>query len=105
MVWKRLVVRINSYILLPTAYVLKPGIHFRWRHAEAQCGSLSSANVDGVTNRATCLRGCQDPSHQLLVDQSEASLTYSPPHVQYGWEMLRLVETIKKHCLVQGVVH
>ncbi len=51
----------------------KPGIRLRQRQAEAQCGSLSSASVDGATNQATCLRGCCDPSHWLLVDQSEAS--------------------------------
>ncbi len=86
-------------------YVLfKQGIHLRQRQAEARCGSLSLASVDGATNRATCLRGCSDPSRQWSVYQSEASPRNSPPHVQYGWNMPPLVEN-KKHSLVQGATH
>ncbi len=63
---------------------LKPGIHFRQRQAEAWRRSLSSASVDGVPSRATCLRGCHDPSHRMSVDQSEASLRNGSPHTQFG---------------------
>ncbi len=57
------------------------------RQAKAQCGSHSLASVDGATKLATCLRGCRNPSHRLLVDQSEASPRNSPCHAQYGWNM------------------
>ncbi len=81
---------------------IKPGIHLRQRQAEVQCSSLSLASVNGTTNRATCLRGCCDLSHWLLVNQSEASLRNSPPHVQYGQNMRRLAET-EKYSVVQRV--
>ncbi len=82
-------------------FFLKPGIHLRQRQTEAQCGSLSSASVDGATNRATCLRGCHDPSHRLSVDQSEASLRNFPPQAQYGQNMPCLTET-EKYSVVRG---
>ncbi len=66
--------------------------------------SLSSTSVDGAMNRATCLRGSRDPSYRLSVDQSKASPRNSPPHAQYGQNMLRLIES-KKHSLVGGVQH
>ncbi len=83
---------------------LKLEIYQRQRQAEARHGSPSSASVDGPTNQVTCLKGCCNLSHQLLVDQSEASQRNSPLHVQYGWNIPRLVET-EKHSLVQGTVH
>ncbi len=57
------------------------------------------ASVDGAMNRATCLRGCRNTSHWLLVNRSETSPRDSTPHVQYGWNMPRLAET-EKHSLV-----
>ncbi len=63
---------------------VKLGIHLRQRQPEEWRSSFSSASVDGATNRATCLRGCHDPSHWLSVDQSEASPRNSPPRAQYG---------------------
>ncbi len=72
---------------------VKPGIHLRQRQTEAQCGSLPLASIDDTINRATCFRGCCDPSHWLLVYQSEASPRNSPPHAQYGWNTLCLTET------------
>ncbi len=73
----------------------KPIIYLRQRQAEVQRSNLSSASIDGAMNRATCLRRCCDPSHRLLVDQSEASLRNSPPHAQYGWNMPHLIKTEK----------
>ncbi len=81
----------------------KPGIHLRQREAEARHSSLSSASVDSAMNRATCLRGCCNPSHWLLVDQSEAIPRNSPPYAQYGGNMVRITET-KKHFLVRDMV-
>ncbi len=60
--------------------------------------------VDGATNWAACLRGCCDPSHWLLVDQSEASPRNSPPHVQYERNMSHLAET-EKHSLARDTAH
>ncbi len=79
----------------------KAGIHLRQRQAEARCDSLCSASIDGAPSRATCLRGCCDPSHRMLVDQSEASPRNSPPYAQYGWNMPHLTET-EKHSSVHG---
>ncbi len=59
--------------------------------------------MDGATTRATCLRGCRNLIHRLLVDQSEASPRNAPPHVQHGWNTALLVET-KKHYLVRSAV-
>ncbi len=50
---------------------VKPGIHLRQRQAEEWRGSL---------NRTTCLRGCRNLSHWLLVDGHEANLRNSSPH-------------------------
>ncbi len=85
-------------------FTLKPGIHLRQRKTEAWCGSLSSASVDGATNRATCLRGCRDPSCRLSVDQSKANPRNSPLHMQYGQNMLCLAET-EKHSLLWCTSH
>ncbi len=95
----------NSCVLWRYHGVLpvKPGIYLRQKQAKAQRGSLSSASIDGATNQATCLRGCHNPSHWLLVDQSEVSPRNSPPHAQYGWNIPRLAET-EKHSLVRGMV-
>ncbi len=63
----------NNFNLSPKLYnfvALKQGLH------SASWGAAWQpllASVDGATNRATCLRGCRDPSHWLLLDQSEAS--------------------------------
>ncbi len=80
---------------------VKPGKLLRQRQAEAH-SSLFSARVDGAT-KPICLRGCCDPSHRLLVDQSEASPRNSLPHAQYGWNMPCLAETVK-HSLVRSAL-
>ncbi len=81
---------------------IKLGIHLRQRQAVVRCGNLSSASVDGAMNRATCLRGCHDTSHLLLVDQSEVSLRNSSPYAQYGCNKPRLAET-EKHSVVRSM--
>ncbi len=60
-----------------------------------RCGSLSSASVDCAPSQAACLRCCRDPSHRVLVDQSEASPMKSPPYAQYGRNVPHLAETKK----------
>ncbi len=94
----------RTYLTLTVGRNLKLGIHLRQRHAEVLRGSLSLASVDDAMNYAICLRGCCNPSHQLLVHQSEASPKNSPPHAQYGWNMPHLAE-IKKHSLVLGMAY
>ncbi len=67
--------------------------------------TLSSASIDDVTNRASHIpQGLRDPSYQLSIDQSKASLRSSPPHVRYGWNMPHLAET-EKHSLARGFEH
>ncbi len=83
---------------------IKLGIHLRQRRAKAQHSSLSSASVNGATNRAICFRDCRNPSHQLSVDQSEASPRNFPPYAQYGWNMLHVAKT-ENHSLVRGTAH
>ncbi len=74
---------------------IKLGIHSRQRQVEARRGSLFSGSVDGVPNQTACLEGCRDPSHCVLVDQSEASQKNSPSYAQYGWNVPLLAETEK----------
>ncbi len=52
-----------------------------------RCGSLSLASVYGAPSQVAYLKGCRDPSHYVLVDQSEASLRNSPPYAQYERNM------------------
>ncbi len=77
---------------------------YTWGRGKPGRGSLSSASVDSAMNWATCRRGCRDPSHRLLVNQSEATLRNSLSHAQYGQNMPRLAKT-EKHSLVWGTVH
>ncbi len=69
--WKRDDKKTLKTILSAVLSHLKLGIHFRQRQAEAWHGSLSSASVNSALSRAACLRGGHDPSHCVLIDQSQ----------------------------------